>query len=79
MEKFIEQKGNQLMANYQMKKFVLKEKMKDFFLDEKGESHLIAVILVLVVVVGIAFTFKEQIELIVEQLWAKITGETDKF
>ncbi len=56
-----------------------KEAIKSFFKEERGDSHIIAVILVLVIVIGLAIFFKDQIAELVNSLWNKITNSTSGF
>lgn len=72
MKQFIESKSERLLANYETKKFVAKEKMKGFLQEEKGASDIIAVILIVVIVVALGMIFKKNIEQLVKDLWEKI-------
>ena len=54
MKQFIESKSERLLANYETKKFVAKEKMKGFLQEEKGAADIVAVILIVLIAVGIA-------------------------
>lgn len=56
-----------------------KEAVKSFFEEERGDSHIIAVILVLVIVVGLAVLFRDKIGELLGKLWENITGVTDGF
>ncbi len=56
-----------------------KEAVKSFFEEERGDSHIIAVILVLVIVVGLAVLFRDKIGELLGKLWTNITGVTDGF
>lgn len=56
-----------------------KEAIKSFFEEERGDSHIIAVILVLVIVVGLALLFRKNIANLLDDLWKKITGTTSTF
>ncbi len=44
-----------------------------FFTDEEGDTNMISIIIVLVIVVGLAALFREKIGELVTQMWAKIT------
>lgn len=41
---------------------------------EKGESHLMSVILVIVIILGVIFIFREKLTEIVNLLFGKVTG-----
>lgn len=56
-----------------------KEAVKSFFEEERGDSHIIAVILVLVIVIGLALFFRDSIGGLITELWGKITGSTSEF
>lgn len=56
-----------------------KEAIKSFFEEERGDSHIIAVILVLVIVVGLALLFRKNIAKLLTDLWKGITDTTDNF
>ncbi|MFG6392644.1 MAG: hypothetical protein K1W24_00430 [Lachnospiraceae bacterium] len=56
-----------------------KEAIKSFFEEERGDSHIIAVILVLVIVVGLALLFRKNIAKLLTDLWKNITDTTDNF
>ncbi len=56
-----------------------KEAIKSFFKEERGDSHIIAVILVLVIVVGLALLFRKNIAKLLTDLWKNITDTTDNF
>lgn len=58
---------------------IAKKKMKDLFRNERGDTNIVAIILILVVVVGLAIIFKTQISAMVTKLWTKINGAADKF
>lgn len=52
---------SKISADIMVKYWRAKEAFKSFLEEERGDSHIIAVILVLVVVVGLAVLFKDQI------------------
>lgn len=54
------------------------EKVHDFFVDEEGDTNLISIIIVLVIVIGLAALFRENIKNIVNAMWAKIAGDVNK-
>lgn len=65
---------SKISADIMVKYWRAKEAFKSFLEEERGDSHIIAVILVLVVVVGLAVLFRQKISDIVTKLWNKITS-----
>jgi len=70
---------SKISAYAMVKYWKAREAAKAFFEEERGDSHIIAVILVLVIVVGLAMIFRTKIAALLEQLWSSITGATDGF
>ena len=62
-----------------MWKEALADRWTTFRKEEHGGTEVVAVILILVVVVGLAVVFKEKIGKLVNKLWEKITTTTDTF
>lgn len=48
------------------------EAVKDFFTDEEGDTNMISIILVLVIVVALAIVFRKNIANLVNTWWEKI-------
>lgn len=44
----------------------------DFFVDERGDTNLITIVVVLVIVLGLAVTFRKNIAELVNKLWEGI-------
>ncbi|WP_034864239.1 Flp1 family type IVb pilin [Thomasclavelia saccharogumia] len=59
----------------EMKKFLLKEKLNNFFEDERGAADIVAVILIIVIAVAIAWVFKDRIMELINNLFNQI-GDT---
>lgn len=70
---------SKISADIMVKYWRAKEAFKSFLEEERGDSHIIAVILVLVVVVGLAVLFKDQITALVTNMWKKITDTAKPF
>ncbi len=70
---------SKISADIMVKYWRAKEAFKSFLEEERGDSHIIAVILVLVVVVGLAVIFKDQITALVNSIWDKITDTSKTF
>lgn len=71
------------MKNLQTKIMVslldLKYRMEKAWKDESGEANIIAIILIIIVVIGLAVFFKDQIGQIVTGLFAKISSALNGF
>lgn len=50
----------------------VKEAVHDFFTDEQGDTNLISIIIVLVIVIALAVVFRKNIANLVNGLWTKI-------
>lgn len=70
---------SKVSAYAMVKYWKAKEAVKSFFEEERGDSHIIAVILVLVIVIGLALFFRDSIGGLITELWGKITGQTSEF
>lgn len=57
----------------------MKEGFAEKFMDERGDTNVISVIIILVVVIGLAVTFKKNIEGISTNIWSNITKQADTF
>ena len=64
-----------MLAYLQVKKFLLKERLNDFLKDEKGAADIVAVILIVVIAVAIAWIFKDRILELINNLFDQI-GDT---
>ena len=57
----------------------LKERMKeavhDFFIDEKGDTNLISIVVVLVIVMALAVVFRKNIASLVNSMWQTIFSD----
>ena len=49
----------------------------DFFVDEEGDTNLISIVLVLVVVLALAVVFRKNIANMVNGMWGKIEGDVN--
>ena len=50
---------------------------EDFKKEERGASDIVAILLIILVVVAIAFVFKEQLKQLVEKVFNSVSGEVD--
>lgn len=50
---------------------------EDFKKEERGASDIVAILLIILVVVAIAFVFKEQLKQLVEKVFLSVSGEVD--
>ena len=64
-----------LMDKMYFKGLELKTKMGRLLKDEKGETNIIAIILILVIVIGLVIIFKGHIETMVKNIWLKINQD----
>ena len=53
-----------------------KEALRKFFTDEEGDTNLISIIVVLVIVMALALLFRNNITKIVKAMWGKIETST---
>lgn len=51
---------------------------EDFKKEERGASDIVAILLIILVVVAIAFVFKEQLGKLVTNVFNKVNENTDK-
>jgi len=51
------------------------EKVHDFFVDEEGDTNLISVVIILVIVIALAAIFRKNIANIVKAMWESIAGD----
>ncbi len=66
-----------MLAWQRVKTTVIKD-IKDLFTDENGDTNMISIIVVLVIVLGLAVAFRKNIETFVQDLWKQIeTNQTD--
>lgn len=63
---------------FQTKLWRAGEKIKKFMQDEEGDTNIISIIVVLVIVLGLAIVFKDKIKALVETLWASVEGNANK-
>lgn len=50
----------------------------DFFVDENGDTNLISIVIVLVIVLGLAVVFRENIAKLVTDMWKSIFADAKK-
>ncbi len=51
------------------------EKVHNFFVDEEGDTNLISIVIVLVIVIALAAIFRKNIANIVKAMWDSISGD----
>lgn len=59
--------------------FRAKGLLEDFAKEERGEANIIAIILIIVVVIGLAALFRDGIKEVVTNLMERIKGEAGGF
>lgn len=57
----------------------MKEGMAEKFMDERGDTNIISVIIILVVVIGLATLFRTNIGNLANSVWTKINTDTSVF
>lgn len=56
----------------------IRRKIRDFLADERGDSNIIAVILIIIIVIALAVIFRDQLFGIVDKLFGKINNSIDE-
>ena len=54
------------------------EKVRNFFTDEEGDTNFISIIVILVIVLGVAVVFRENIARIVNNIWEQVFKDVNK-
>lgn len=62
-----------MMQNIMMMGYMLQEKLKKLFSDEKGEVNIVAIVVLIGIAVLLALFFKEQIMGLLRSLFGTIT------
>lgn len=57
----------------------VKETVHNFFTDEKGDTNMISIVIILVIVIGLAAIFREKIVELVKNIWATIDKDSADF
>lgn len=70
---------DKISAYLTVRAWKMKEAFRDFWEEEKGGTGVIEVVLILVVVVGLAVIFRNQIGELVGRLWKDIIGKTSDY
>ena len=65
-----------VMLAWQRAKVAVKKGVKDFFTNENGDTNMISIVVVLVVVLGLAILFKKNATDFVEKLWGTINQKS---
>lgn len=50
----------------------VKEGVKNFFVDEEGDTNIISIVLILVIVIALAIAFRKNIAALINGIWKKI-------
>lgn len=53
----------------------VKEAVHNFFTDEKGDTNMISIVIILVIVIGLAAIFRDNIVRMVTNMWQSITDD----
>ena len=62
------------MLAWQRAKAAAMKGIREFLTDENGDTNMISIIVVLVIVLGLAVAFKTKITEFVQRLWTNING-----
>lgn len=54
------------------------EEVRRFVREEEGDTNVISIIVVLVIVLGLAIVFKDKIKELVDTLWNSVTDNANK-
>ncbi|MDF2534658.1 MAG: putative Flagellin, Flp1-like, domain [Bacillales bacterium] len=66
------------MKNYFLRKHLIRRQLiSDFIKDEKGETNIVAIILIIVIVIGLVVIFKDRIGSLIDNLFDKIDSKTE--
>lgn len=68
---------NTFMTKLYIRALNAKNSIKKMLTDERGETNLIAIILILAIVVALALVFKDAIKDLFDSIWAGIIGDVD--
>ena len=55
----------------------VKENVKEFFTTEDGDTNLISIVLVLVIILALAVIFRKNIALLVNNMWTQIFSDAN--
>ena len=66
----------EVMLAWQRAKVAVKKGVMDFFTNENGDTNMISIVVVLVVVLGLAILFKNKATDFVEKLWGTINQKS---
>ena len=64
------------MLAWQRAKVAVKKGVMDFFTNENGDTNMISIVVVLVVVLGLAILFKSKATEFVNKLWTTINTKS---
>ena len=65
-----------VMLAWHRAKVAVKKGVMDFFTNENGDTNMISIVVVLVVVLGLAILFKKNATDFVEKLWGTINQKS---
>ncbi len=66
------------MKNKLLGRFLIrKSKLQSFFKDSRGETNIVAIILIIVVVIGLVVIFRDRITILINNIFDKIDTEVN--
>lgn len=65
-----------LMKNYLKGQIILSNKIRSFMSEERGASDMVAVVVLIVIILGVAITFNEELGKVVTNMTTKLSDFT---
>ena len=59
--------------------FQAKKAMRNFIKNEDGDTNIISIIIILVIVIGLAITFRKNIKELADNIWKRINTDASDF
>lgn len=59
--------------------FQAKKAMRNFITNEDGDTNVISIIIILVIIIGLAVTFRDEIEELAGNIWDRIDTDASDF
>lgn len=70
---------SKLLTKLYFKGIMAKEKAVSMLKDERGDTNIIAIIIILAIVIALAIVFKNQLSNLFNRIWSGITQDVDAF
>ncbi len=69
---------NKLVDKIYFKGLSLMGKANKLLKDERGDTNIIAIIIILAIVIGLAIVFKTQLSALFSKIWTNLFSNTDR-